>query len=103
MTFSARFVIPTVSAEKLKIDLARSYPVSVVSNTDYADANRGNFVNIYCDDFDHPFLMQINQTQFFEDRVVLRGWINYVSESPYLFNGIVELRNNEVLSSSKNV
>jgi hypothetical protein len=88
MKFLTRFVIPNLSAQKIGVDLVKGYTCDVVSHKPPQ-----NFVVIASEQIEKPILMEVSEFDFLEDRVVLRGWLNYnyTSES-YLCKGSVELR-----------
>jgi hypothetical protein len=91
--FQTRFVIPNKSASKIGIDLAATYLTDIVTSKDSMEnIDYWYFITIYCKNFPKPFLMEINEQQFLEDRIVLRGWINYCSDEPYLCKAAIELR-----------
>lgn len=94
MRFAARFVIPNVSSEKLGIDLSKTYAAEIMTDN---NQRHKNFIHIYCKNIDYPFLVEVIEQEFFQDRLVIRGWLNYLSESPYLFKGYIELRSYETL------
>jgi hypothetical protein len=90
MKFLGRFVIPNKSANTIGIDLTKSYPLDVMTNMDFSK----EFVIISGYDFERPFLLEVIDRQFLEDRFVMRGWFNYnyISQEPYLFKGAIEFR-----------
>ena len=90
MKFLGRFVIPNKSATIINIDLTKLYPIEIISNKNFEK----EFVVISSYDFERPFLLEVVDREFFEDRLVLRGWFNYdyVGSEPYLFKGAIELR-----------
>jgi len=90
MKFLARFVVPNKSATGVGIDLTKTYPIDVMTNMDYSK----EFVIISGYDFERPFLLEVVDRQFLEDRIVMRGWFNYdyIGMEPYLFKGAIELR-----------
>lgn len=88
MKFSTRFVIPNVSAEKIGVNLTRTYISYIISHKPPY-----NFVVIDCPDLMKPILMEISDSDFLEDKIVFRGWLNYnYTGDSYLFKGSVELK-----------
>ena len=88
MKFLTRFVIPNASAEKISIDLAKTYVCDVGSHKP-----PHNFVVITSFDLERPILMEVSEFDFLEDRIVFRGWLNYnYTGQSYLCKGAVELR-----------
>lgn len=88
MKFLTRFVIPNVSAQKMGVDLTKSYVSDIGSHKPPY-----NFVVITSFDLERPILMEISEFDFLEDRIVFRGWLNYnYTGESYLCQGAVELR-----------
>lgn len=88
MKFLARFVIPNVSAQKIGVDLTKSYISEVGSHKPPY-----NFVVITSYDLERPMLMEVSEFDYLEDRIVFRGWFNYnYTGDSYLFKGSIELR-----------
>ena len=88
MKFSTRFVVPNVSAEKIGVNLTKTYISNVVSQKPPY-----NFVVVDCADLGKPILMEVSEFDFLEDKIVFRGWLNYnYSNDPYLFKGSIELK-----------
>lgn len=88
MKFLTRFVIPNVSAEKIGIDLTKSYICDVGSHKPPQ-----NFVVITSDDIKNQILMEVSKFDFLEDKIVLHGWLNYnYTGESYLCKGAVKLR-----------
>lgn len=90
MKFSARFVIPNKSADTIGIDLAKLYVIDAVSNKNYEK----DILTISSFNFERPFLIEVVDREFCEDKIVIRGWFNYdySGPEPYLFKGALELR-----------
>lgn len=88
MKFSTRFVIPNVSAEKIGVNLTKTYVSDIIS---HSAASR--FVVIDCPDLANLILMEASDSDYLEDKIVFRGWLNYnYTGDSYLFKGSIELK-----------
>lgn len=85
MKFLTRFVVPNVSAQKIGVDLTKTYVCEIQSQKPPP-----NFIKLTCLDLNGNFLMEIQEFDFLENRVVLRGWLNYNTE--YLCRAALELK-----------
>jgi len=89
MKYKARFVIPTVAANKIGIDIASTYLVDVVTY-------EKSFIYVTILDQrlkNASFLLEENSHTFKEYMLVISGWMNhnYWTQDSYLFKGALEL------------
>lgn len=85
MKFLIRFVVPNVSAQKIGVDLTKTYVCEI-----YSQKPPPNFVKLTCPDLNGEFLMEVQEFDFLEDRIVFRGWLNYNMQ--YLSRAALELK-----------
>lgn len=90
MKFLARFVIPNKTASAINVDITKNYYVDLLTDPNFTK----EFMTMRSPDIPDEFLIEPFDHQFFDDRLVIRGWFNYNhnGNEPFLFKGIVELK-----------